>query len=370
MKGGARQFLFGCQLDQFNHKERSIMKYKLAVWVAIGLLLLLSGCGPSPEEIATMTASAWTPTPPPTLTPVPTPIPYDLTVTVTDETGAPIPGAGIVFPESGDGNPFPADDQGQFSWNDLPGEAVSLTVSAQGYLTAQQTATIQRGPNVITVALTRDPFGLLPAEACAPDQKVLYIEDFQDGKAQGWNTISLGVDGNMPNGWSLLEEGGNKILLHANAPDFSGDLLEGYTFDNFVWHAKYKVVGADTESFFMWRVSQDAEATRRYVIVLGAKDKPWMVRFFDTAAGANPLNTGQASSKLAEGQWYNFDIAYFDGLHQVWVDGKKIIEYKDPQPYPPGAIGLEMHLNQSMVSQFFFDDFVVCELTAPYEPPQ
>ncbi|MFZ5910624.1 MAG: carboxypeptidase regulatory-like domain-containing protein [Chloroflexota bacterium] len=347
------------------------MKYKLAVCCAVGLLLLLSGCGPSPEEIATMTASAWTPTPPPTSTPVPTPIPYDLTVTVTDETGAPIPGAEIVFPESGDGSPIPANDQGQFSWTDLPGEAVSLTVSAQGYLVAEQSTTIQRGSNEVTVALQRDPYGLLPAEACASDQKVLYVEDFQDGQAQDWDDpIQIGIDGNMPNGWSLLEEDGNKVLLFANAPEGTHVRLQNHTFDNFVWHAKYKVIGADTESFFMWRISQDAEATRRYVVAVGAQNKPWMIRFFDTAAGPNPMNTGQASGKLAENQWYNFDIAYFDGLHQVWVDGKKIIEYQDSQPYPEGTIGLEAHLNQSMVTQFFFDDFVVCELTAPYAPPQ
>lgn len=347
------------------------MKMKIFVF-AIGALLLLalSGCGPSPEEIATMTAAAWTPTPVPTSTPVPTPIPYDLSVTVTDEAGAPIAGASIIFPESGSENFFLTDDQGRHTWSNLPGEAVSLTVSAQGYLISEQASTIQRGPNEITVLLNRDPYGVLPAEACAPGQKVLYIEDFQDGQAQGWNTVQLGVGGNMPNGWSLLDEGGNKILLHANSPDFSGDQLQEHSFNNFVWHTKFKVTGNDTEIFFMWRMSQDAEGGRRYVVVVGAKDKPWMVRFYDTAAGANPMNTGQASSRLAEDQWYNFDIAYFEGIHQVWVDGKKIIEYKDPQPYPEGTIGLEAHLNQSMVSQFFFDDFVVCELAAPFEPPQ
>ena len=180
------------------------MKYKYALCGTIVLLLLLSGCGPSAEQIATMTASAWTPTPLPTATP--TPLPYDLTVTVVDETGAPIAGASIVFPESGDGSPMQANDQGQYSWNNLRGEAVSLTVSAQGYVNAEQTATIQRGPNEVKVTLKRDPFAILPSEVCAPDQKILYVEDFQDGKSQGWQNISLGVDGNMPNGWTLLDE--------------------------------------------------------------------------------------------------------------------------------------------------------------------
>jgi hypothetical protein len=329
----------------------------------------LGGCGPSTQQIATMTASAWTPTPLPTATP--TPLPYDLTVTVIDEIGAPIAGASIVFPESGDGSPMQANDQGQYSWKDLPGEAVSLTVSAQGYVNAEQTAAIQHGPNEVKVTLKRDPFGVLPSEVCAPDQKVLYTEDFQDGQAQGWGNISMGVDGNMPNGWTLIDESGNKTLQHADAPTPSGDELSEHIFNNFVWHLKYKVIGKDADMFFTWRLSHDSDGnTKRYAAVVSAKAKPWMVRFFDTPSGGNPMNTAQASVMLTENQWYSFDVAYFDGTHQVWMDGKMIMEYKDPQPYPEGTIGFETHLDQSKTTQFLMDDLVVCELTAPYQPPQ
>lgn len=346
------------------------MKKKLLLWGMFGFLLLLGACGgPSAEQIATMTASAWTPTPPPTPTPLPPP--YDLTVIVIDDMGAPLASAQIIFPESGNGNPMPVDEQGRRTWNDLPGEAVSLTVSAQGYFTAQQTAVIQRGSNEITVALKRDPFGLLPSEACDADQKVLYLEDFQDGQAQGWAALSLGINGNMPNGWTLIDdEGGNKILSHANAPSPSGDELQDLAFDNFVWHLRFKMVGNDANMFFVWRISHEADATRRYVVVLGAQSKPWMVRFYDTSAGPNPMNTAQASVKLAENQWYQFDVTYFGGLHQIWADGKLLMEYRDPQPYPPGAIGFETHLDSSKTTQFFLDDLVVCELNAPYTPPQ
>jgi hypothetical protein len=138
-----------------------------------------------------------------------------------------------------------------------------------------------------------------------------------------------------------------------------------------VWHLKYKVIGKDADMFFMWRVSHDEEGnTKRYVSVIGAKAKPWMVRFFDTPNGPNPLNIGKASKTLKENQWYNFDVAYFDGTHQVWLDGKKFMEYKDPQPYPEGTIGFETHLDSSKTTQFFMDDLVVCELTAPYQPPE
>jgi len=342
------------------------MKYKYALYSAIVLLLLLSGCGPSAEQIATMTASAWTPTPPPTATP--TPLPYDLTVTVVDEAGMPIPGASVVFPESGDGNPVQVNDQGQYSWNNLNGEAVSLTVSAQGYLNAEQTAVIQRGPNEVKVTLKRDPFGLLPSEACAPDQKILYVEDFQDGQAQDWQMISASVRGDMPIGWSIIDEGGNKILKLANAPSPGNDELQNHTFDNFIWRAKFKIVGSDADMFFMWRITHAEQLTKRMAVVFGRDAKPWMVRFLDSPTGPMAINTAQNGAKLNSDQWYDIAITYFNGVHQVWYGGKDQLKYEDPQPYPAGAIGLETHLESGKTTQLFFDNFAVCELTAPYQP--
>ncbi|MFL7870374.1 MAG: carboxypeptidase-like regulatory domain-containing protein, partial [Anaerolineales bacterium] len=154
--------------------------------ILLAAILLIASCGPSAEEVATMTAAAWTATPSPTatptLTPTATPIPYDVTVKIIDQDGNPIPGANVVFPESGNDGPVIVDDGGQAVWNNLPGETGTLGVAAPGYFSAEQSLSLERGPNEVTVALERDPYGLLPAEACAPGEKLLYIEDFQDGQ--------------------------------------------------------------------------------------------------------------------------------------------------------------------------------------------
>jgi hypothetical protein len=131
------------------------------------------------------------------------------------------------------------------------------------------------------------------------------------------------------------------------------------------------VIGKDSEMFFMWRLSHAGEETRRYASVMGAAFPPFMVRFLDKPNGQGvSMNVDETSTKLAEDQWLNFDVAYYAGTHQVWMDGKKFMEYLDTLPYPEGAIGFEEHLDQSKTTQFFLDDLVVCELTAPYEPPQ
>ena len=72
------------------------------------------------------------------------------------------------------------------------------------------------------------------------------------------------------------------------------------------------------------------------------------------------------ASNLKQGQWYDLDIAYFNGDHQIWYNGKKQMEYKDPTPFPAGSIGFETHPDSNKTAQFFIDDLVICELTAPY----
>jgi hypothetical protein len=174
--------------------------------------------------------------------------------------------------------PVQADDQGMYSWTNVEGDEVSLTVTAQGYFEAKQSATIERGLNEVVVTLSRDPMGILPEEACAPGQPVLYIEDFQDGLSRGWETIPLGIGGDMPNGWSIIDEDGNKILVHADAPSGGGDTLQERTFGNFVWHIKYKSVGQDADMFFMWRLSRSDAGQKRYVVVVGGGYAPgWYV---------------------------------------------------------------------------------------------
>ncbi len=208
------------------------------------------------------------------------------------------------------------------------------------------------------------------AKMCAPGQKVLYAEDFEDGEVQKWPSIQGSVAGVQPYGWSIVDEGGNKVLVEAKASS-SGDEMENFTADNFVWHTKFKVLGRDTGIFFMWRISHAEGIRKRYVVVLGAEQKPFMVRFADKATGTSPTNVGSGpAEKLEQERWYDLVISYFNGTHQVWYDGKKQIEYQDPKPFPAGTIGFETHLNETKTTHFFIDDLVICELTAPYEPMQ
>ena len=58
-------------------------------------------------------------------------------------------------------------------------------------------------------------------------------------------------------------------------------------------------------------------------------------------------------------------ISSFEGIVSVWVDGKRLMEYTDPMPVPPGTIGLEFWLKGANAT-IYIDDMSVCELSAPF----
>jgi Carboxypeptidase regulatory-like domain len=348
-------------------------------------MLLLSGCGPSAEEVATMTASAWTATPPPTptptLTPTATPVPYDLTAKVTDEGGAPVAGADIIFPESGSSKPFVSDEAGQFEWTNLPGPQVTLKVSASGYVPAEQPAVLERGLNEVSVALARDPFGLLPSEACAPEEKLLYIDDFQDGEAQGWSEIEFRTPG-----WDIVpdpEVPENMIVSGQHSDMTQGDVLQsmltGQVFDNAVWRVRFNVTKPfprqDTWFSFNWRHAPQPFDLDGQEIFDSRYQLPFNFNSFGMRRLQQPAtNIGIADARNPSyGAWHLAEISTFDGATEAWMDGQQLMAYADPKPIPPGTVSLELWLKGTDFP-VYFDNMSVCELSAPfattlYQPP-
>ncbi len=329
----------------------------------LALVLLASACGPSPEEIATMTAAAWTPTPPPTSTP--TPVPYDLTVTISDESGAPVSSVTLVYPASGSDEPVLTDEQGIYTWTNLPREAVNLEISAPGYVPQTVSQKLSRGSNAIAVTLVRDPFGLLASAACAPGEQLLYIEDFQDGKAQGYQNITAATDFNAQNGWALgpLEEG-NQVV------SFTGvygnlDILDGYTFENAVWRLKIRTTGKDGFSFLNWHNVLNQDGGSRYVLQWGANVMTDLSRLQMPNPGHFSVKT--TSHKVKPDQWYLVEFSAYNDIIQVWMDGKLVAEYQDPQPLPAGSLSLEAHIQNDPDTIYYFDDMSVCGLSAPVQ---
>jgi len=338
------------------------------LFIVVLMLAGLLGCGPSPEAVSTMTAEAWTPTPPPTATP--TPIPYGLTVKVVDAEGNPIAGADVTLAELGEDDMAvqSTGQEGQVDWPDLPGEAASLSILAQGYFAAEAAETIERGPNEVTVTLEADPFGLLPSAACAPGETPLMIEDFQDGTAQHWDDITAALEFNAPNGWALVEdEPGNTVLTASQSAGFatSSYYYEGMQpFENAVWRLRTKFSGKDNDAFLNWRHGWNDNGDWRYIVQYGG---PVMLDLSRLHYEVGHFSVGRTQFGFREDQWYFFEIGTFEGETQLWVDGQMKAAYTDPQLMDPGTIGLEVHLFDGSNSVYTFDDIVVCGIEAPFE---
>jgi hypothetical protein len=387
-----RSHLFRCPLFDFTSPKENLMKHIMKFVVGI-LVLLLAACGPSPEQIATMTASAWTATPkptatpvPPTLTPTPTPIPYDVNVTIVDASGAPIPEAQIVFPESGNGEPVLADAQGKFSWMNLAGDAATFNVSAQGYLPGQQTATLQRGVNEVAIILERDPYGLLPSTACAPGETLLYLEDFQDGEAQGWHGDQNDQSGSKSPGPAPDTAANSVFIFDANklTPGPDARLSAGYDageasssfFSDAVWRLHF-MVNRPTAPAFSWHQAgpsefggQEVTETWYGIYFWGS---PWnQIHVRRTILGdSGPISDEEVVTGTftqVPGQWHWIEISSYQGHLQIWVDGKLEAEYQDSQPLPQGKIsmGVMGTFTEASTTILYFDDLTVCGLSAPF----
>jgi hypothetical protein len=321
------------------------------------IFTLLVACGPSPEEIATMTAEAWTPTPLPTNTPTstptstPTPIPYDVELQIQDKDGASIAAAQVQFMGT-DGSQQEVkttDDSGSIRWNDFPQDSIDLQVISQGYFPIEATYSIERGLNDIVVEMERDPNGLLPKEACGEGEVALYIEDFQDGQAQGWPEIALGSAG-----WQFEEEDNGDIVLLAQEIASSTN-FEKTDFMNVVWRFSFKYSGM---------------ANPNYNFLSGGHGPGFQVGIISIPGNSGVQRTANGTSiriqdfrtpRVQNDVWYFVEISSYNNILNVFLNGEaQINPYSDPDPWGSGGISIEPWMNAG--STVYFDDFSVCGL--------
>lgn len=328
------------------------MIHKFSVLVCfLFLSLSLAACGPSAEEVATMTASAWTATPPPT--PTPTPIPYNMILSVTDPEGNPIVGASVAV----NGETTTTDDNGSIILKDLPGDSVSLAITSPGYFSTDMTETIERGDNQLSIVMEPDPNGLLPANACTPNEKLIYIDDFQDGIAQEWDSIEGGAPG-----WAVEADPENPddmvVAAREGAPWAWLGGRETYNFNNTVWRLRFKYTGSG-DSHINFRFVEREDLVRRYILALGQEAR---LGRFDPS---NHLELGTAGTPQWD-QWHLLEYSYYEGTVSVYIDGQEGTTWTDTQPWEGGTLNLEPMASGDTV--FYYDDFSVCELSAPFEP--
>jgi hypothetical protein len=130
--------------------------------------------------------------------------------------------------------------------------------------------------------------------------------------------------------------------------------------------------GSDGFSFINVKRASKPGGETRYPVQWGTQAFTALTRLDFPDVGH--FDVSRSNLRVKSGQWYYAEISAYQGMIQVWLDGKKIIEYVDPQPLPAGMISLEAHAPKDPNTFYYFDDLSVCELSAPfattmYKPP-
>jgi len=355
-------------------------------WIGMTLIVVaaaLVGCGPSPEEQAatadaeTAAAATSTPTITPTATYTPTlvptststPIPYDLSALVTGVEDAPLAGASVALAEVGqEAVTQTTDDDGQAFWNDLLGEPVNLSISAPGYFPLVITESIERGINEVVIALERDPHALLPSEACAPGERLLYVDDFQDGEAQGWDAIEFRAQG-----WDVgphPDSPENMVVLRPGTGESQANLRD-YPLDNAVWRVRFSFHGRPLIAF-RWQIGGDYEVDGVRVDystnVLNINPLNGFIQVTHDQFPVAQFNIKQERRALTRDVWHTLEISTYEDLMEIWIDGSRFVTYQNPRPIPGSTLELWVPDSTDAESVVYFDDISICELTAPFVP--
>jgi hypothetical protein len=344
------------------------MKWNVFLLVTMLILCgIMTACGPSPEEIATQTAAAWTPTPLPTATPTvtpsptPTPIPYNVNVSVKNSDDEPIADALIT------GNAITrldavTDESGAASFSDLGSDSFKLKIEAPGYFVSETEQNIERGENSIEIMLERDPFSLLPSQACAPGETPLMIEDMQDQLMQGWGGLSMKLDSGAP-GVEIIEdpdEPGNWLLKTSSMGKDTHAEVGTYDQDFGDAVVRFRARGSGKQHYHIGWHWTDAD---RYIAFVYADANGGRVEKFVGDTNFTAFNFG---GYIGDGKWHFFEVSTYQGEYQIWLDGAERGKWTDKQPLPEGKFRIDQDF-WSDDAYAYFDQFSVCQLSAPFQ---
>jgi len=343
----------------------------LLLILTILLTLLFSSCGPSAEEITAMTAAAASPTPaPPTATPVPTatftptPLPFDLTLNIVDQDGEAIPGAvGLLSSLDYADSERVSDDNGMLTWANLPEDKAFFSINASGYFPLESSAEVLPGPNEVTITLERDPFGLLPSDACVQGEIPISIEDMQDNTLQDWSNITNKLASGAP-GLELIEDPdqpGNILLRASNTVE--GHVQLG-AFDDSVGNAVLRFKTRNNSSQHL-HVGWHSTEQSRYIAFIYADQVGGRIDKFMGNTDNNGFTVMNIGGYIGDGNWHTIEISSFEDVLELWIDGVQRASWQDKQPLLDGNTFIDIDFwKPDLYAEF--DDFTFCELNAPF----
>jgi len=284
---------------------------------------------------------------------------YLLKVIVSSQDGEPIANAEVTLPLLSNSEIATqiTNDQGVATWQSPTMHAIPVNVQASGYLPVFRDENLSPGENEIRITMLLDENALSPEQACRSEEKLLYSEDFQDSRTQGWSEIESGDSGGIIQKEDV--NSGNFVLTVRNGENVQAHLSD-HEFRNMVWRLKLRIGSKGGRNFnFRWHLTPIAHY--EFGLADDLYNQP-LLRI--TTEEIQELNNPHREPPQA-GEWHLLELSFYEGLVWVFLDGEELTTYLDAKPLPGGSIGLDI---QPGGGEITLDDFAVCEINAPFVP--
>jgi len=157
------------------------------------------------------------------------------------------------------------------------------------------------------------------------EAKVLFFEDFESG-TQNWS---------LEEGWHLDRINNNTVL---KGEGHKWATLEDRGWDNYAFRARFKLMQG-TIHFNYRRSTSDGH--RRYFIEVGSKDLYLTKQVRDKISGLTHMRIVGSMRTSLENQWHEIEIAGYEDIINIRLDGELYVALKDENPALAGGIAFE-----------------------------
>ncbi|MGB2963203.1 MAG: BTAD domain-containing putative transcriptional regulator [Anaerolineales bacterium] len=217
------------------------------------------------------------------------------------------------------------------------------------------------------IRLEGAPADVLPSQICLPGEKTLYQENFEDDEALWWPEINFRVQG-----WDLVPDPlFPENLVVQNPGEHDTQIWNhGVYVENAVWRLNFMVHGKPS-FLFHWYSKLDpyeVEAGRVENSDYSAVFIPDNIRLVRDMSPFPQVVLLDNPITVEKEVWHLLEISTYQGTYEIWADGVQIVEFVDPDPLPGGQIGLELWTSETEDSMVYYDNFQICELSAPFVP--
>ncbi len=336
------------------------MSYKQGLNIFLcGLITIgIAACGGLSEEELVATAIVET-----RAAATPTPLPINLTITLQDDLGNPMPETRIKVK----GKAQKTNADGLIQLADID-DSIQVEANQQGYELFDETFSLNQGENAITIQLERNPFGLLPTDACNTDETLLFIEDFEDRLAENF----YGIDDGALDEYSIGVDGTGNVVMRVENINHEHTFYMDGQFENTILRFRIKFITESEVNFMLsWQASFEKFAQAQYTYIINTYE-PIIAFRQDGREGSmktDPMDTN-ASKMPSVGEWHLIEVGTFDGVNILYLDGELVTRFTDKDPLDPGSFGFGQFIYDTtpLTGLMYVDDFSICGLTTDIKP--